>query len=266
MEFVNKTDLLARGWTNSMIAKLLPEPDVAHKRGFYGGYVVYSWKPEDVTKAEASPEFQQASAKLAKRRVTLKRSKEISEFAAFQKTLDREEKERLMGFLALQQVGLIPAIRAVSRHAHKLRDQAQEYYQAGNFEGASSRRFAKEQCYALKEQGIVAAFRAGLLRYAGASPQGMAVYEYENGGMSCFHSCLHPEGVPATAVEGHPEVLFVTTKDPDVSPEVAGKALSFFSSETEGMRRVSPPRLPRMLTCWECGGEGHVARECPAAA
>lgn len=168
MEFVNKTDLLARGWTNSMIAKLLPEPDVAHKRGFYGGYVVYSWKPEDVTKAEASPVFQQASAKLAKRRAALKRKKEISEFAAFQTTLDREEKERLEGFLALQQVGLIPAIRAVSRHAHSLRDGAQELYQEGNFEGASAMKVGKERCYALKERGIAAAWQAGMLRYAGA--------------------------------------------------------------------------------------------------
>jgi hypothetical protein len=168
MESVNKTDLLAKGWTNPMIGEFLPKPDVTHKQGFYGGYVVYSWKPEDVTKAEASTVFQQASAKLAKRRAALKRKKEISEFAAFQTTLDREEKERLEGFLALQQVGLIPAIRAVSRHAHSLRDGAQELYQEGNFEGASAMKVGKERCYALKERGIAAAWQAGMLRYAGA--------------------------------------------------------------------------------------------------
>jgi len=263
MESVNQADLLGRGWTKSMIGKFLPEPDVAHKYGFYGGYVVYSWKPEDVVKAEASPQFQQASAKLAKRRAALKRSKEISEFVGFQATLDREEKERLEGFLALQQVGLIPAIRAVSRHAHSLRDGAQKLYQEGNFDGASAKKFGKERCYALKERGIAAAWQAGMLRYVGASPQGMGVYEYGDGGMSCFHSCLHPPNLHATPVEGHPEVLFVKTKEPEVSPEVAKKALQFFSEETYGMRRAAPPRMPRTLTCWECGGEGHVASECP---
>ena len=49
----------------------------------------------------------------------------------------------------------------------------------------------------------------GTLRYAGSTPQGMAVYEYGDGGMSCLHSTLHPVGVERSPVECHPETLFV---------------------------------------------------------
>jgi hypothetical protein len=83
---------------------------------------------------------------------------------------------------------LLLCVHEASRAAHRERDAAQSAYSDGRQTLAGNARRRKEEWYALKDRGMVAAHRAGLLRYEGATPQGMAVYEYGDGGMACFHS------------------------------------------------------------------------------
>jgi hypothetical protein len=163
-------------------------------------------------------------------------------------------------------IPLIDAIREASRAAHRWRDAAQAQYQAGNHGLAKHSKREKERLYELKERGIAAAYKRGLLRYAGASPQGMGVYEYGLVGKSCFHSCLHPRGAERSVVEGHPEVLQVEAKGQRHAMTDVEFTLSQLPEDFEGFERTAPPRKPREprpVVCYECGEEGHIARECP---
>jgi hypothetical protein len=160
---------------------------------------------------------------------------------------------------------LLLCIREASRAAHRERDKAQQAYQAGRHVLAGNSKKRKERWYALKDRGIVAAHTAGLLRYIGHSPQGMAVYEYGEGGMACFHSTLHPSGVESPAIENHPETLEVPAKD-----KVKGVSLARVKATLQALpedvgsyvRSKAPRRKSAPLICWRCGEEGHLAREC----
>jgi hypothetical protein len=106
-----------------------------------------------------------------------------------------------------------------------------------------------------------------LLRYIGASPQGMAVYEYADGGMKCFHSTLHPAEAERNPVEGHPETLLVPAKDKakGISLARVEVTLSALPAEATGYERSSAPRIvraERVTQCWTCGECGHNSREC----
>jgi hypothetical protein len=162
---------------------------------------------------------------------------------------------------------LLLCIREASRAAHRERDAASDAYNSGRHILAGNARQRKNHWYALKDRGIVAAHKQGLLRYIGASPQGMAVYEYADGGMSCFHSTLHPAGSERTPVEGHPETLLVPAKDKvkGVSLARVEVTLTALSPDTTGYERSSAPRVAReerVPQCWKCGEYGHTAREC----
>jgi hypothetical protein len=162
---------------------------------------------------------------------------------------------------------LLLCIREASRAAHRERDAASDAYNEGRHILAGNARLRKNKWYALKDRSIVAAHKLGLLRYIGASPQDMAVYEYGEGGMSCFHSTLHPARAERTPVEGHPETLFVPAKDKvkGVSLVRVEATLSALPADTNGYERSSAPRVAheeRIVQCWTCGEYGHTAREC----
>jgi hypothetical protein len=162
---------------------------------------------------------------------------------------------------------LLLCIREVSRAAHRERDAASNAYNEGRHILAGNARQRKNKWYALKDRGIVAAHKQGLLRYIGASPQGMTVYEYADGGMSCFHSTLHPAAPERTPVEGHPEALLVPAKDKlkGVSLARVEATLSSLLADTTGYERSSAPhvaREERVSQCWACGEYGHTARDC----
>jgi hypothetical protein len=162
---------------------------------------------------------------------------------------------------------LLLCIREASRAAHRERDAASDAYNAGRHMLAGNARQRKIKWYALKDRGIVAAHMQGLLRYIGASPQGMGVYEYADGGMSCFHSTLHPIGTERTPIEGHPETLLVTAKDKaeGISLARVKVTLSALPAETTGYEQSAAPyvaRTPRLIQCWTCGEYGHTASEC----
>ena len=102
----------------------------------------------------------------------------------------------------------------------------------------------------MKDRGIAAAYRQELLRYAGQSPQGMAVYEYGIGGTSSFHSCLHPAGIPRPLVQGHPVTLFVVVQEPNCLVKAAAS----------NPRSAEKPESK--VFCSRCGGRGHEFANC----
>ena len=165
-----------------------------------------------------------------------------------------------------RKIDLLDAVREMSRSAHRWRDRAAAYYDAGKFGRATNAKNEKDYCYELKEQGIVALHQQGRLRYAGASPQGMAVYEYADGGLACLHSCLHPVGAERTPIPDHPETLEVAAKRQRVR---IFDAILTIAANVDAVavdtryERVAPPRKRSPLICWECGEEGHIARHCP---
>lgn len=162
------------------------------------------------------------------------------------------------------------ATREASRSAHRWRDAAASYYDVGSCGLATRAKEQKNLMYELKDAGIVALHRSGQLPYIRASPQGMAVYEYGDGGMSCLHSTLHPNGQKRPPVGGHPEVFHVAarkakvrmmdvihTLDPERWIYVRGGEIP------DGYGRSSVPRRARApITCLECE-EGHISRYCP---
>lgn len=184
-----------------------------------------------------------------------------------------EDKERLDAVLAKSRTpkphpDLLQCIRESSRAAHRERDAAQAAYQAGRHTLAGNCRMRKEHWYALKDRGIVGAHKRGLLRYLGASPQGLAVYEYGDGGMSCFHSTLHPAGADRLKIDGHPEILQVAPRDKvkGVSLDRVEVTLMALPCDFSGYERSESPaikRAPRETICYECGEPGHIAALCP---
>lgn len=161
---------------------------------------------------------------------------------------------------------LILCIREASRAAHRERDAAQGAYLDRRHRLAGNASGRKRQWYALKDRGIAEAYRRGLLRYAGASPQGMAVYEYGDGGMQCFHSTLHPAGAERLPVTGHPEMLIVSAKEKHRGISLLRVRVTLESVPEVGseFERSAQPRVKRdPVTCWHCFEEGHIASDCP---
>jgi hypothetical protein len=161
-------------------------------------------------------------------------------------------------------VSMLDATREMSRSAHRWRDRAAAYYDDGRHTMARRAKLKKEECYLLKERGIIAMHRAGDLRYVGASPQGMAIYAYSDHDLACLHSCLHPAGAERVSVPGHPEVLLVPGKKQRIRICDAVATLSALPEPGVGYERSAAPRIARRpIICYECGGAGHIARYCP---
>jgi hypothetical protein len=101
------------------------------------------------------------------------------------------------------------------------------------------------------------------MRYAGASLQGMGIYEYGDGGKACLHSCLHPVGAERTLITDHPETLLVKAKRQVHRICDAELTLACLPEPGDRYERSPPPRVRQAIRCYECGEEGHVARYCP---
>jgi hypothetical protein len=242
-ELIERKNLKSRdrAWTEAAIKRFLPESVVERRHSaWHGDYSVRIFKLRDVIHAENSEAFATHNTKY----------------------LRRQQKRN-----APVKVSLIDAIREASRSAHRWRDRAAARWASGTGRAAGSASREKRRWYALKDRGIAAAYEQGLLRYAGAAPQGMAVYEYGGGGMSCFHSTLHPVGRERPLVEGHPEVLTVPAKEQQLRLKDAEHTLSCLPEiNSQAYQRSSAPEMKmergQGAGCWECGDFGHLAREC----
>lgn len=176
--------------------------------------------------------------------------------------MDRREEHAMS--TTPRSVSTLDATKEMSRSAHRWRDRAAAYYGADLHKMARRAKLKKEECYQLKERGIIAMHRAGDLRYIGASPQGMAVYAYGDHDLACLHSCLHPAGAERVPVPNHPEVLLVPGKRQRIRICDAVGTLSALPEPGDGYGRSAEPRIARPpIICYECGGEGHIARRCP---
>jgi hypothetical protein len=92
----------------------------------------------------------------------------------------------------------------------------------------------------------------------------MAVYQYGDDQRQCFHSCLHPAGVEHPLIEDHPEVLLVPSRRLQHRICDAVHTLDSLPVPSDEYERSAPPRIARrVITCYECGEEGHIARHCP---
>jgi len=178
----------------------------------------------------------------------------------------RDRRKLLSGLVKKEQIkkdrtpaphsDLILCIREASRAAHRERDAAQRAYQASRQTLAGNSRRRKDHWYELKDRGICAAHVRGLLHYLGASPQGMAVYTYGSGGMSCFHSTIHPLGAIRTQIEEHPEVLEVPAKDKAKGlslRRVEATLTALPEVDTTLYERSAAPRKVTLRECWICG-------------
>ncbi len=233
-----KTDLLNRGWTTTSINRYLPHPIVEYRRSHRGTYSVHLWPQSTIESAETSAEVKVY--------------------------IDTIKKRRESASLTLE-IPLLDATREASRSAHRWRDRADNAWNDGHRRCARTCSINKRHWYGLKERGIVALHKAGELRYAGVSPQGMAVYEYGEGGLKCLHSTLHPVGVERTPVEGHPEILLVPAKKQEIRLRDVEQTLSNLEVQMIGYERSSAPAHKRVReepTCWRCCDVGHLASEC----
>ncbi len=151
-------------------------------------------------------------------------------------------------------VDLLQAIFTVNRTAKRYRDKAAAHYGARQhgFAGASKER--KQALYALKDRGIVAAHRAGLIAAVGT--HGPLTY-YEGGGYR-FHSLLRPEGAELAVLSDETVQVEAKPKGKREARLVdAELTLSALPEERAGFRRHSfPPRAGRRGADLDDGWDG----------
>lgn len=251
----NQSELVAQGWTKTAIERFLPEPEVRFGGKGNREYITYIWPGEVVVAARNSERGREYFDRLDARR----------KVAALQEEKALAERQKRLRKIAAK-IHLVDAIREVSRAAHQERDKAQKYHQLKEYEKATASKKRKDQLYSMKERGIAAGYKRAELRYAGSSAQGMAVYVYGKGGLSCFHSRLHPAGEERTIITDHPEILFVPAKAVNLNLEEVETLLWSLPTPGEEFECSSRPSFPKSVTCFGCGQTGHVLRNCPNSA
>jgi hypothetical protein len=102
-----------------------------------------------------------------------------------------EEQTRLKGERQVrppERIDLLQSLHSVAQAAKRYRDAASAFHRSRDFKNATANRKRKEDCYALKDRGIVAAFRAS--RIEAVEVRG-AFTHYRGEGYS-FHSYMRP--------------------------------------------------------------------------
>jgi hypothetical protein len=70
----------------------------------------------------------------------------------------------------------------------------------------------------------------------------MAIYEYGDGGVACFHSTSHPVGVERIPAQGHSETLFVVAKKQKVRLVDVSYTLRELPNDMSGYERSLAPK------------------------
>ncbi len=133
---------------------------------------------------------------------------------------------------------VLAAIFSINRSAKRFRDAAQSSYLQGMHGFAKMHRKRKEMLYALKDNGIVHAYRAGFVA-ADCLHGTLTVYR---GGGYCFHSPLRPDDT--TFESNSDELVFIESKPRKVSEmrlRDAIATLEQFPSDLDGFSRHGVP-------------------------
>lgn len=225
------TDVLARPhWTRALVDRYLGEPDEVRRR--YGGGEYYLFALARVERAEKCSGF---ARDVAKRNAP----KEI------------------------RPCDLLAAIFAVNRAAKRWRDTAQKHYQAGSHGLARTAREKKESLYELKDQGIAAAYTAGRINVV-ERHAGLILYRGEG---YCFHSRLEPMELDEIP-EGDSAPIEIEAKPKGAKEPRQIDAIAHLEAlpgvDWCKFLELEAPAIPREArTCFACGEEGHLRRDCP---
>src|ERR1700733_92293 len=176
--YFDRSALMAAGWTTTAIKTFLLPPRVMCSQRYRRDYVTHSWAAPTVMIALHLSEVRMYFRRLAETKavqpvVTAMHTQLNLEVAA--ETSVNEAWER-RGLAAIR-INILDATREASRVAHRYRDAAAQNFERAYLGAATRNSRAKRDFYAAKERGILALHRVGAIRYAGASPQGMAVYD-----------------------------------------------------------------------------------------
>lgn len=150
-------------------------------------------------------------------------------------------------------IDVLAATFAVNRAAKRFRDAASEHYLHGThgFAGSCSQRKAK--LYALKDRGIVVAYREGRIHCEGIHGA-LAIYRGEG---YCFHSFLFPMSLDEQALD--PSVAITVEAKPRESQEPrlmdAEHTLSQLPDHTHEFRRLELPAFEESRACEPVAGE-----------
>jgi hypothetical protein len=235
-----QTDLLNNGWTKTTIDRFLPQPRMETRRSrIHGNYTVLYWTQEVVQAAKLKPEVRAHFEKLARRR----------------SATDCEPRE----------LSLSDAVYVAANTAKGLGDRANDGWGSGNRPLAVKCRLNEIDFLGLKERGMIALHKERKLRYVGATPEGMAVYENPENEKQYLHSRLHPESAKQLPVVGHPEVLLMPSKAQNNRGHQAKHVLRSLPAHAIGYIRSNLPahiRERESSTCWLCGELGHPASDC----
>ena len=109
------------------------------------------------------------------------RSWEKGEYPVY--SIDQTRPKKRMNKIPPKEIDLLAAIFTVTRAAKRYRDAASASYQSRTYAFATAHKERKEECYRLKDRGIVAAYRAGRIT---ATHTAGPLTEYHGEGY-CYH-------------------------------------------------------------------------------
>lgn len=164
---------------------------------------------------------------------------------------------------------ILAALWAINRRAKRCRDTAQANYLAGTHGFARTAREEKEQMYRLKSQCLHYLLAEGKLTVSGyhRNESGLWMEILRGQGDSTKpdgYTYHRPCPEPQTPVEA--DTVSVEAKPRDKREPRLKDALACVRAYLEGKATVEVyqwPRRVRNVQCYNCGGYGHIAAECP---
>lgn len=261
-------DLLERGWTKSLISRLLGQPDEIRHR--YGGGEFHLFECKRVERAEKRKLWQTEVAKSAARRETRRisaltrqliadyiaevhdrrgdESDHWSDHPAVAPYMAEARKRKQQELLA--QHGIFPSLNSINREAKREREASQAAWRAGDHESAAGHKERKEALYWLKGQALEHLWRDGEIERAGwhRFPGGL-IAEVLAGGGYRFHrpTPVVPEGVQILDLK---EIEAKPVKEGEVPAHQAEEAVRGFLQNRPEVEVYEWPERERKYTRW----------------